>query len=80
MQSPKNYELDNEQQKQIEVSFLYPAPKDNWEEKFIKLNEIMLQTARKCMQLTPKCKEQTEALIRLQDAQHWFVESIRKHE
>lgn len=76
----KRYELDDEQGHQIERAFLQHTPKEGWVERFAFINEKMVQTAKALYSVTPKCPEQTLALRKLQEAQHWFGEAIKKNE
>lgn len=75
----KRFELDAEQQKNLEQAFLSPAVQDGMVEKYESINEKFFQTAKFLYALTKKCPEQTIALRKLQEAQHWFNEAIKKH-
>lgn len=76
----KKYVLDDEQNHQVERSFLSHTPKEGWVERFNAINEKLAQTAKYLYSITPKSPEQTLALRKLQEAQYWFGEAIKKNE
>lgn len=76
----KKYELDAEQQVMLEKSFMAITNRDGWLQKFETINEKMSQLARSFMLLTPKSAEQTMAIRKLQEAQYWFEQAIKKNE
>lgn len=76
----KRYELDAEQQILLERSFMSVPPRDGWQMKFELINEKLLQVAKNLMQVTPKGPEQTLAMRKLQEAQYWFEQAIKKIE
>lgn len=76
----KVYEIDAEQTQTLELAFQAMPPRDGWLEKFEAINEKLLQAARSVYKLTPKCPEQTLALRKMQEAQHWFELAIKRHE
>lgn len=76
----KKYELTAEQQKTIEKAFQSIPDRDGWAEKFEMVNEKTAALSRLMFSITPPGPEQTMALRKLQEAQHWFVDAIKKHE
>ena len=80
MSAPKQYDISADQQMQLERAFMTIPDRDGWPEKFLKINDRIAQTAKALFLITPKSPEQTLALRKLQEAQFWFNESIKKNE
>lgn len=76
----KRYDISSDQEVLLTNAFLSMPSRDGWEEKFRTINEKISQTARFLFTVTPKSAEQTMALRKLQEAQYWFVEAIKKNE
>jgi hypothetical protein len=76
----KKYDLDSEQKQLLDRSFQEMTTREGWTEKFALINQAMEQAARKLMAITAKSHEQTMAIRKLQEAQFWFSEAVRKYE
>lgn len=76
----KKYDLDSEQQSLLDKSFQEMTTREGWTEKFAMINQTMEQAARKLSAYTAKGPEQTMAIRKLQEAQFWFTEAVRKYE
>lgn len=74
------YELDAQQSKDLEHAFLSHPPQDGHQQKYEVIQQKLAQTAKAIYLITAKCPEQTIALRKLQEANHWFNECIKKYE
>lgn len=76
----KQYELTGEQNQMLEKSFMAIPSRDGWEDKFLKINEKLAQTAKALTLITPDSPEQKMAIVKLREVGFWFEQAIRKNE
>lgn len=76
----KTYELDAEQQKQLQDAFLMMPLQDGAQQKIEVGTQAISQLTKRLMVLTKKSKEQTMFINKLIEVNQWFVDAVKKHE
>jgi len=65
---------------QLNNNFSYHSPKDDQNERYVKLRECALQLAVEIVVRTPQSREQSLALTKLEEATFWANAAIARNE
>lgn len=74
------YTPTDEQMLQINNAFVYHPPKPGQQDRYVELRDTARALAKRIIELTPKSREQSLALTKLEESIMWANAAIARHE
>lgn len=74
------YPITDEVVKDLQNRFVHHAPKEGQTDRYAEIREILRLNAEYITERTPKCREQSLALTKLEEAMFWANAAIARNE